>query len=148
MNFLERIINRIYQSYLRGKKEKKERIKKLQDREKENEKIYRAIIDFVKKNDIRKYEVSNYDSSNVEGEYKFFLEKIEIKVKVMIERTLGIFPIGCYAEVSVDSVWINASYYLKKRLSLSIMESTKKRKKEENEKTIEKMVATLEKKKQ
>ncbi len=132
MNSLEKIVNGILKKRLQKKKEKEERAKIEQEKQERNEKIYKAISDFVKKGDIRQYVSGN--------EYEFVIGETKIVVKV---TDCGDFRFDYQAVVTVNSMKLDASKWLKRQLAAEIRESTVKKDEEDKERIIEEAAATV-----
>ncbi len=137
MNLLEELVNGIHRRHLRRKKGKEERKKVELEKQERDEKIYNAVSDFIKSDecDIKKF--------NSCGESKFNIGEMKIKVYL---NDCGNARFDYQAAVSVNSVGLDASKWLKRRLAAEIRELVKKNDEEEKERIINEAVEVLEKK--
>lgn len=142
MNFLEKIISRIYQNHLRTKEERQKRRKIKGKRLSSNERIFKAIVEFVRKKDMRRYK------QDYREEYKFNLGKL----KIFIEMTdHGEFFTAIWADVRIDSVELDAprrqvkrlGKWLQKEIDMSIRRAKEKEKEKKIKATVKKIDANF-----
>ncbi len=144
MGFLQGSVNVICYRYSRNKKKREERKKTELKKREQSEKILKAIVDFINKDeiDIRKQLFNN-------GKYNFDLNKAKIVIKI---TDCSNTRYDWQANVVVNSVKLDLPKRRKRRLAKKIRASVEKREREEEERImkeeeeiIKEVVTTIEK---